>query len=525
MTNPICVILAIIVAALSIVGCGTSETKIPQSEWEKLVAIRGEARDFLREITLDNYNAATGAAPSERDAIYARYDKLWGDDNLKRLQRIEDSFTLEADEAKARRLRMFLLQSRIDAAELSETAYLEEIATQEKVKIDGRDCSPSQIAAELATNPNHDDRSRFYDAIGQVRAIENAVLGRMLDQRDSIAMAWGYGSLVSMIEDALDVDYATLGAAAERFLRDSDSLYRELAADWVPRLSGVPLDQWRGADLSYSFGADPFRQQFSRDSVAIVFARWMSEMGINPDTLRAIEVQIMPLGTARSQTYVISLPTDIRVVVADRGGSRLYGEYFHEMGHALHALFTTERELEYTQLGSSAICEAAAFMIEGVLDEPDFVKRKFHFTAIELAEYLRWRAFTKLGGLRRYCADVVYEQALYSEADSLATFYQQIQEPALGYAWSATDSAAYLRRLIETPATEYVRGWWLASMLRERLIEKSGEDYWNAPETGAVFKSLWASGRRRTADQVALDYDLGPLDGAATLRHLIELAR
>src|SRR5690606_22857886 len=115
---PVQRLLAVLIAATGLLlsGCASErESELAQSVGGSGIASRGEARDFLRELQKNDFNSRTGAGSDERTDIFARYDDLFSETNIELVQRVEDSFEPGPDERKFRRLRLFLIESRIRA--------------------------------------------------------------------------------------------------------------------------------------------------------------------------------------------------------------------------------------------------------------------------------------------------------------------------------------------------------------------------------------------------------------------------
>src|SRR5690606_23824154 len=101
---------------------------------------------------------------------------------------------------------------------------------------------------------------------------------RVIELTDSALYHFGYGSILSFVEEKLDVDYAALATQAQEFLADSDSLFRALAEDLVPQLAGIKLNNLRGYDIPYLMNADPLAALFYPDSLPTIVARTLSAL-------------------------------------------------------------------------------------------------------------------------------------------------------------------------------------------------------------------------------------------------------
>jgi len=522
-------LLAVLIATtwLLLSGCASErKSEIAQSEWEKVIALRGEARDFLRELQKNEFDSRTGAGSDERADIFGRYDDLFSETNIELVQRVEDSFEPGPDERKFRRLRLFLIESRIRAALLPERLYLEEMVAGYRFNLNDRTYSLPEASRLLAESPDRSLRERLYENLLPLLQRENAVRRRVLELTDSALYHFGYGSILSFVEEKLDVDYAALAAQAQEFLAASDSLFRALAEDLVPQLAGIRLNNLRGYDIPYLMNADPLAALFHPDSLPTIVAGTLSALHLPPDTLGFFQIVVDSSDlSGRSSTYAIAVPNDLRIILAHHRGSRYFHEYFHELGHALGYLYSQERELELAQLGSVAVSEASAFALEDLLLEPRYLTATLAMAPADAQRYARLAAFQRLLLLRRLCADVLFEQVLFSEAENIQAEYELSHRQLFGFEWSAVDREMYLRGIGEENAVEYLQGLWLAGALRDFATENISDDYFRHPDYGNLLKEFWSFGRRLSAGQLAAQLDLGSLDPSATLKDLRRLTQ
>ncbi|MCC6962975.1 MAG: hypothetical protein IT585_06965 [candidate division Zixibacteria bacterium] len=522
-------LLAVLIAATGLLlsACASErKSEIAQSEWEKVIALRGEARDFLRELQKNEFNSRTGAGPDERADIFARYQNLFSEANIELLQRVEDSFEPGPDERKFRRLRLFLIESRIRAALLPERQYLEEMLSGYRFNLNDRTYSLPQASRVLAESPDRTLREQLYENLLPLLQRENAVRRRVLELTDSALYHFGYGSILSFVEEKLDVDYAALATQAQEFLTASDSLFRALAEDLVPQLAGIKLNNLRGYDIAYLMNADPLGALFHPDSLPPIVARTLRAWHLPPDTLILIQIVVDSSDFGgRSSTYAIAPPSDLRIIVTCPRGSAHFHEYYHELGHALGYLYSQERELELAQLGSVAVSEASAFALEDLLLEPRYLTETLTMAPAAARRYVRLAAFQRLLLLRRLCADVLFEQVLFSEAENIQAEYEQSHRQLFGFEWSAVDREMYLRGIGEETAAEYLQGLGLAAALQNFATENLGDDYFRQPDYGNLLKEFWSFGRRLSASQLSVQLDLGSLDPNTTLKHLRRLTQ
>src|SRR5690606_12930615 len=166
-----------------------------------------------------------------------------------------------------------------------------------------------------------------------------------------------------------------------------------------------------------------------------------------------------------------------------------------------------------------------AFALENLLLNPRYLTATLAMAPADAHRYARLAAFQRLLLLRRLCADVLFEQVLFSEAENIQAEYEQSHRQLFGFEWSAVDREMYLRGIGEETAAEYLQGLCLAAALQDFAVENLGDDYFRHPDYGSLLKEFWSFGRRLSAGQLAAQLDLGLLDPSTTLKHLHRLAQ
>jgi hypothetical protein len=120
-------------------------------------------------------------------------------------------------------------------------------------------------------------------------------------------------------------------------------------------------------------------------------------------------------------------------------------------------------------------------------------------------------ALHKLYLLRRYAAKLIYERGLYdgrSPAQAAETYRGLVSRataaefPPELYLYDV-DPAFYVAR--------YLRAWILEAQLREQLYERFDEEWYRNDRTGRFLLDLWRQGLAPTAESLATQLGLCPL--------------
>lgn len=513
------------------IGCSRNSSEVTQSEWEKLIAIRGEAREYCRSEMLAKYSRYFQSEPdSVESSVEQTSESLIGDltspENLRLLQKIEDSYPPDSeDERKVRRLRHFLIEMILQRNTQEVRGYLEDMRVTDSVKLNNRLVSLDVVQRILTSEKDRDLRQQAYYAWISELQKENAVTAELIRIEDSTAFDLGYGDLSAICQERQQLDYAVLSDQARNTIRETDSLFRQLATEVVPKLSGLKFDMLRGYDIAFLMGTSHYDDHFRNINQMERCEAALAQMGLVPGSssrLKLVRQTNRPY--SRPATYPVTIPDDIRVILPADSGHWETSALMHEIGHALHWLNTEEREFEFTQLGAGALKEAYAFLIEGLLDEPEVVEKAFGVTQSEIRDFLRQRAYVQLMATRSYCGDLLFEQEVHGGAVDLRKAYEEIKRPLGSYGWSEADQELLYRRLDQFASAEYLTGWFLAAQLREHLRDEFGERWYTLPATGEFLKGLWKYGTRKSEFEIAAMLGDSTITPDALIRHLDSLS-
>jgi hypothetical protein len=224
-----------------------------------------------------------------------------------------------------------------------------------------------------------------------------------------------------------------------------------------------------------------------------------------------LDAEPRPTKDPRAFCAPVEVPDRVYLVVAPIGGRDDYLALFHEAGHAEH-FGNVGRGLpvEFRRLGDDAVTECYAFLMEGLLRDRAWLSSALGFT--ESADHVRGLALARLYMHRRYAAKLLYEMELHGGGglDGMDRRYAERLSDATGVAWPAetflddVDQGFY--------AASYLRAWALEVGLRTMLREQFGSRWFDQRRAGRLLRELWEDGQRLSADELAAELDLGPID-------------
>jgi hypothetical protein len=331
------------------------------------------------------------------------------------------------------------------------------------------------------------------------------VAAEALARRGALTAQLGWPSYRALYEQTTGVDLEALSAQADVLLRDGEQPYRAavdaLAREALPE--GLP--GLRRADLPWLLGRGPPGDRFAPGGLAAALHATLSDLGIDARGQRGLVLDVTGRRgkSPRAFCVAVRVPGEVYLVVPPRGGREDYFALLHEAGHAQHFAGTDPGlPFESRRLGDPAVGEAFAFLFEGLVGQPRWLRR--HLGVADDGELARHAAARRTILQRRYAAKLGYELRLHGEPGlppaALGEAYSARLSAALGMAWPAdtwltdVDPGLYV--------ASYLRAWALEANLRRALREHLGEDWFEQQRAGALLGGLWRQGQRLSAEEL-----------------------
>lgn len=340
-----------------------------------------------------------------------------------------------------------------------------------------------EVDGLLAAEPDRGRRRELQAS--RLRALDQHLRGLMSDaalRRADAARALGAPSAAALLARAAGVDLASLAADAARVLDDTDDIAAR-ALDRMARAGlGTPASGLDAADLPRLTRAPHLEADLPPDAVAAAVGRTREAMGRRDPGARS----------------------------SDLGGVAGALETLRGAGAALARDGVSPRlPLEARRLGDPALVLAHAALIEGLLAEPEWLRRVLG--AADPEPLAVGAAAARLLSLRA-CAAAAH--GLGDDPDP------GLMSRAVGVPWpSELSLAAALGSL--APADE-LRGRMLAAALRQHLREELGERWFLEPAAARLLRELWLEGGDLDPAVVARELGSSGLDPGLLAAEAVE---
>lgn len=465
---------------------------------------------FEEELMREEYAHSAGLKEEiNTEAIFNKYKHLFSKKHINAAKKILDKAQTEQDKRRARLLYGFLVGSFIGNKVKKMSDKAESYEAQATVKIDGKEVPYRQTATLMVNEDKREQRKKVYLSTNKVK--------KKLTNYDKKLWAKDY----KLIKDITgmdylefcklekECDYEKLATQLKKFLVDTDKVYTEIIRKQMATIN-VPLEDAQPWDFGYLARAKHFDEYFPKDKlVETASAFWQ---GLGYDLTRQpnvkIDIEDREKKVPRAFCMPVVVPQEVVLVIKPHGGQDDYQSFLHESGHTEH-FANTDASLPYElkHMGGHAVSESYAFLCEYLMANVDWLKKYIKMPDEKAKAFATFMMEHKLYFFRRYSAKVLYELKLhtnnltklddkYQETngtyESQAAMYVDILTKATKIQYKEDN---YLRDVDSGMySADYVRAWLFEVMLREKLVEKYGKDWFANKEAGQFLKSLWQYG-------------------------------
>ena len=481
---------------------------LPALDW-----LRRDGESFMEELSREYYEAHAGhKTDAELQPIYGRHAALFSDDAF---QLVLDAYREAAGASESARSARLMLDWQAESRVSRALAPMEEReiaweATAIATLRDGREVPYQRVAIEIANATDRAERLLLEE--GRATLVRDGLapmrrehLQRERDLVEGLGVAPTFIGTFTLVSG---VDLAPLVAQCEAFLRDTQSMWDDVFAATVRERLGIdPRDATR-ADALALLRAPQFDAFFPGAAMEDIVTRQVGEMGVDAHAGGRIIFDTADREGKRSRAFCspVRVPQEVYLVLRPHGGQQDYRTFLHELGHAMHFGHTrADAPFEFRWLGDNSVTESYAMLLDHLMHDAGWLLRYTELGRVRLGSFLRAVGFEELQFLRRYCAKLIYEFALYGGEvswDALPELYVQTLTGATGFRYDRAD--AFVDVDPRFYAARYLRAWQLQALLTETLRERFNEDWWRNPHAGPwIVDSLLGEGQRELADELA----------------------
>lgn len=481
---------------------------------------RAEAEELLIQQNEMLWQTYVFGKPSEQAGLYRAHRELFGRDTIAQVKAAMAAATVPEEK---RALGYFLRYLEIEYIN-NETAVLWDIESDleanEMVLVDGKLVPYFNLRGIIANQADPAKRAelskeeyRIYGLLNQV------ILQRIFDAGHRLAVDLGYRDYLDLSVAYRMFDLEELLGRGREFIDQSETAYLKL----FDEVSPIPRRDFRRSDIGRLLGNKEFDAYFPADKLMAAAFATFDKLGVGDVARHKILVQDEPLPkkNPRAACFSVKVPADVRLTIKPIGGYDDYSALFHEFGHALHFAHGKNPVWEFQQLGSNAVTEGYAYLMQSLPDRDAWLKK---YTTMPPAERQKIHQRVKFGRFymaRRYMAKLLYETEFHRGAENPRQRYQYWLSKAYGFQLNDEEATRYLTDLDPfLYAADYVQAFYLEAMLDHHLRKNFGKLWWENPKAGAFLTGLWAEANRLTGAELAAKLGYPHYDNRILLEYL-----
>lgn len=475
--------------------------------------LRARIEAFVREYCRDEYEALAGLKPSvDFQAIYARHARAIGEEAL---EAAREAWSAAAEGSEERRGAALLLEYLADQQAGRQLAAIDERilaweASAVVARADGRAVPFQRASIEMANAADRAERLELERARGAAVARELAPLRRERLARErevveGLGIADGY---VPTFTTLTGIDLDALAAQCEAFLRDTRAMWDDTARELFRTRLGLEPGEPTRADALHLFRLGAWDHAFPARDMEPAVRRQVGEMGLSPDAGGHVVYDTGEREGKRARAFCapVRVPEEVYLVLRPFGGQQDWTTLLHELGHALHfGYMRADLPTEVRWMGDNSITEGWAMLFDHLMHHPLWLTRYTSLDRKELPAFRRAAGASELHMLRRYCAKLLYELALYRGEggwDALPDLYVERLGDATAFRYDPADAFTDVDPRFYS--ARYLRAWQLQAVVARTLTQRFDEDWFRNPRTGPwMADELFGPGQRERGDELA----------------------
>ncbi|MEO8623807.1 MAG: hypothetical protein ABI625_22190, partial [bacterium] len=452
--------------------------------------LRREGEAFTQELSLEFYQSLSGLKPDAQiQQLYEKYRAIFSEESL---EVAREMFLGSAEGTVDRRSAAILLDWQVESQSSRQLAPLDEreIAWEGEAIVrlaDGREIPYQRASIETANSTDRAERAMIETARVALVRRELAPLKRERFQRErditeAVGLANGYNATWELLSG---ISLTALRDECLAFLRDTESMWREVASSVVKRVLGMELRETTRADALALFRAREFDEFFPARDMESTIRSQVDEMGIDSAAGGRIIFDTGEREGKRSRAFCspVKVPDEVYLVLRPHGGQTDWNTFLHEYGHAVHfAYMRPDLPMEFRFMGDNSVTEGFAMLFDHLMQDAGWLHRYTGLEKKTSPAFLRSAGFEELHFLRRYCAKFVYETHLYGgdpSWDALPELYVDLLTSATGFQYSTAD--AFVDVDPRYYSARYLRAWQHQALITETLVERYDADWWRNP--------------------------------------------
>src|SRR5215813_12395805 len=447
-------------------------------------------------------------------AIYERFSHLFDREMLSAFKRqIAGLWTdSDTDSASVRRLYAFAVEQFLEDSVKRLTEEISAYEVTASIEWIGRAMTFQDSTVAITTESDRESRRSLHRKRLKVIESSNDLRAERLMKLYDTARSLEYSSYAELFEQIRGLDYSALVSRVATFLSKTETTYLARLSDALQGDLSIGLTEAERSDAMYFLHLTSFDDRFPSEQMIRIYSETMAGLGIRVDAQNNITIdsELRHRKNPRAFCTPILVPEDIKLVIRPSGGQSDYQSFLHESGHAQHYGWTsTHLPPEFKYSGDYALTETYAFLFNHLISDEEWLATFLRIK--DSREFIRSVMLARLVTVRRYVAKLIFEERIHRSGNigDAAGLYSDLQTQSTSF---KTAPGEYLFDLDDSfYSASYLRAWAFEVSLRDYLKIRFGSRWWGSLRAGDFLKQIWETGDRYTADEMASQIGIGPI--------------
>jgi hypothetical protein len=457
--------------------------------------------DFLRKYETEQ-NLFYSGQKKELDLyrIYKEYDNLF---NLDILREINEK---DLNKKEVKYLKEFLFTRYLNMRSEKDIDKVETIMLNEKIRLsNGEEISlPSACIKQI----NERDRKLRFEIESKKKRIylkNNSLLGSIHDRTFEVIKEIGEDNPISLFEKISHINTSYHSKVLKDFIDKTEDTYSSALEEVVGKYLNINVGESQYFDMGYLGRNADFDINFPSEGMLDIIKETILEMGLDFTANGNITFDLYRReGKSTFGFYSpIKIPEQIILVFVPLGGVKDYGEFLHELGHALHFGYTNHKlPIAFKRLGDNSVSEGYASLFDHLIYNPHWLEYKLELKGDDLKHYMKimWTHKTYL--LRMYIAEFFYDLLLWKDSE-LAGKEKIYSKYFLNITKIKFPQYLYLNEISSYfGIIRYIRAEILEAAIFKYLEENFGNMWFKNKSTGKFLIRLWQNGQKYSAEEI-----------------------
>lgn len=481
-----------------------------------------QLENYMKEVRKDRRLVHAGLKAPEYASIRAKYDELFDQATIDRLQELLGSTTGRDARERMERVIFTILEGIAGAPSLEPLEAVIKDKRRAEAVVDGERIPFLDLHRLMSQERDEGRRERLRAEYARlVATTEERRIEAEKARRKGLG-AFGFSSYRDYGQTKKRVDYEAFLEKAIPILEETTGLYRRVLTEVLKDRFGKGLGEMNVVHAIWLFSGRRFDAHFPGERLLHHCKTAIERMGLDVDNPSVtIDAEERPGKHPRPLTIAEEVPRSVHLILQPHEGYADYASMMHEAGHALHHAHTDATlPMEWRMLPRDrALTETFAYTFDQLLLDPLWLEHGLHLPKDAAEDVAAWTLLRNLYLLRRSIAKFTFElsfDANPSDIKSAKRTYAETMRDLTGFVHEEETFLVDMDPVFRS--ADRMRAWIASAQLEEHLVRTFGDRWFLKRETGHFFRTVFAKGDSWTCEEFISSLGMTPWDPLPLIR-------